>query len=280
MMFKFGGAYFLSAIFNIIARTNDTLIIASQSSGGLVDAAIFTIATYLITIMDVPQRSLVGAAVPQIAEAWKDHDIKKLERLYKKTALNLLIIGLAIMGLVLINIPILLKFLGPAYKGVPQLLMIIGLGKLIDLGTGLNSQILQLSKHWKIDLFTNMLFVVLSIILNYILTKKYGIIGTAYGGLIAIIAFNLIRFIYIKKIYDLQPFTWSNLMTLAVAATLYISIDTVPIVGSFWTTAIIKSLFFISLFSLFIIKFNISNDLTELFNLALSKLRITKKEGQ
>jgi O-antigen/teichoic acid export membrane protein len=124
-----------------------------------------------------------------------------------------------------------------------------------------------------------MLFVVLSIILNYILTKKYGIIGTAYGGLIAIIAFNLIRFIYIKKIYDLQPFTWSNLMTLAVAATLYISIDTVPIVGSFWTTAIIKSLFFISLFSLFIIKFNISNDLTELFNLALSKLRITKKEG-
>ncbi len=279
MMFKFGGAYFLSAIFNIIARTNDTLIIASQSSGGLVDAAIFTIATYLITIMDVPQRSLVGAAVPQIAEAWKDHDIKKLERLYKKTALNLLIIGLAIMGLVLINIPILLKFLGPAYLGVPQLLMIIGLGKLIDLGTGLNSQILQLSKHWKIDLFTNMLFVVLSIILNYILTKKYGIIGTAYGGLIAIIAFNLIRFIYIKKIYDLQPFTWSNLMTLAVAATLYISIDTVPIVSSFWTTAIIKSLFFISLFSLFIIKFNISNDLTELFNLALSKLRITKKEG-
>ena len=280
MMFKFGGAYFLSAIFNIIARTNDTLIIASQSSGGLVDAAIFTIATYLITIMDVPQRSLVGAAVPQIAEAWKDHDIKKLERLYKKTALNLLIIGLAIMGLVLINIPILLKFLGPAYIGVPQLLMIIGLGKLIDLGTGLNSQILQLSKHWKIDLFTNMLFVVLSIILNYILTKKYGIIGTAYGGLIAIIAFNLIRFIYIKKIYDLQPFTWSNLMTLAVAATLYISIDTVPIVGGFWTAAIIKSLFFISLFSLFIIKFNISNDLTELFNLALSKLRITKKEGQ
>ena len=279
MMFKFGGAYFLSAIFNIIARTNDTLIIASQSSGGLVDAAIFTIATYLITIMDVPQRSLVGAAVPQIAEAWKDHDIKKLERLYKKTALNLLIIGLAIMGLVLINIPILLKFLGPAYIGVPQLLMIIGLGKLIDLGTGLNSQILQLSKHWKIDLFTNMIFVVLSIILNYIITKKYGIIGTAYGGLIAIIAFNLIRFIYIKKIYDLQPFTWSNLMTLAVATVLYISIDTVPIIGSFWTTAMIKSLFFISLFSLFIIKFNISNDLTELFNLTLSKLRITKKEG-
>jgi hypothetical protein len=39
------------------------------------------------------------------------------------------------------------------------LLIILGIGKLIDLGTGLNSQILQLSKYWRIDLFTNMLFV-------------------------------------------------------------------------------------------------------------------------
>jgi O-antigen/teichoic acid export membrane protein len=279
-MIKFGGAYFLSAVFNIIARTNDTLIIASQSTGGLIDAAIFTIATYLITIMDVPQRSLVGAAVPQIAEAWKDHDLKKLDRLYKKTALNLLIIGLAIMGVVLINIPILLKFLGPTYIAVPQILIILGISKLIDLGTGLNSQILQLSKHWKIDLFTNIFFVIVSVFLNYILTKRFGIIGTAYGGLIAIIAFNLTRFIYIKNIYKLQPFTWNNLITLAVSAILYIGIDNIPIDVNIWANAIIKTSFFISLFSLFIIKFNISNDLTELVSLAMSKLNTTKKEGQ
>jgi O-antigen/teichoic acid export membrane protein len=280
LMIKFGGAYFLSAVFNIIARTNDTLIIASQSTGGLIDAAIFTIATYLITIMDVPQRSLVGAAVPQIAEAWKDHDLKKLDRLYKKTALNLLIIGLAIMGVVLINIPILLKFLGPTYIAVPQILIILGISKLIDLGTGLNSQILQLSKHWKIDLFTNIFFVIVSVFLNYILTKRFGIIGTAYGGLIAIIAFNLTRFIYIKNIYKLQPFTWNNLITLAVSAILYIGIDNIPIDINIWANAIIKTSFFISLFSLFIIKFNISNDLTELVSLAMSKLNTTKKEGQ
>ena len=184
------------------------------------------------------------------------------------------------MGLLLINIPILLKFLGPAYIGVPQLLLILGFSKLIDLGTGLNSQILQLSKHWKIDLFTNMLFVVLSIILNYILTKKYGIIGTAYGGLIAIIGFNLMRFIYIKKIYNLQPFTPSNLLTLVVAATLLFSIHTIPTISNTWATAVIKSTLFVSAFSFFIIRFKISDDLTGLFHLALEKLRITKKEEQ
>jgi O-antigen/teichoic acid export membrane protein len=169
------------------------------------------------------------------------------------------------------------KFLGPRYYGVPQLLLILGASKLIDLGTGLNSQILQLSKHWKIDLYTNMLFVGLSIVLNYILTKRYGIIGTAYGGLFAVIAFNLTRFLYIKKLYKLQPFTWWNLITVTVAIILYVVIDHVPILGNIWTNAVLKSGAFFLLFSLFIIRFNISTDLTELFYIARSKLRITKK---
>lgn len=277
MMVKFGGAYLLSAVFNIIARTNDTIIIASQSSGGLVDAAIFTIATYLITVMDVPQRGLVGAAVPQISEAWKDNDLLKLERLYKKTALNLLIAGLAIMGIVMINIPVLLKFLGPTYQGLPQLLLILGISKLIDLGTGLNSQILQLSKHWKIDLFTNILFVALSIILNYILTKKYGIIGTAYGGLIAIVVFNLTRFIYIKKIYKLQPFSKENPLTLIFTVIFYLAVTQIPSFGNIWTNAMIKSIIFIGGFSFFIIKFKISIDINELFQMAISKLKPNKR---
>lgn len=277
MMVKFGGAYFLSAVFNIVARTNDTIIIASQSSGGLVDAAIFTIATYLITVMDVPQRSMVGAAIPQISEAWKDNDLLKLERLYKKTALNLLIVGLAIMGIVLINIPVLLKFLGPAYQGLPQLLLILGISKLIDLGTGLNSQILQLSKHWKIDLYTNMLFVALSIILNYLLTKKYGIIGTAYGGLTAIVVFNFTRFIYIKKIYKLQPFSKENPLTLIFTTIFYLAVTQLPSLGNIWTNALIKSIIFIGGFSFFIIKFKISKDINDLFQMAISKLKPNKR---
>jgi len=39
-MVKFGGAYFLGNILNVVAKTNDTIIIASQSTGGLADAAI------------------------------------------------------------------------------------------------------------------------------------------------------------------------------------------------------------------------------------------------
>ena len=270
-MVKFGGAYFLGNILNVVAKTNDTIIIASQSTGGLADAAIFTIATYLITVMDVPQRSMVSAALPQIAQAWKDKDLAKLDRLYKKTALNLLVIAAGILGVVMLNIPAFIHVLGPTYAGMSILMIILGVSKLIDLGTGMNGHILQLSRHWKIDLFTNMFFVVISIVLNYWLTRSYGILGTAVGSLIAIILFNFIRFYYIKRIYGLQPFSWRNGVTLLVAGALTFALYSIAFHDFIWVNLAIKSTLFILAFSFIVIRFNISPDITELYNMARSR---------
>lgn len=265
MMLKFGSAYFLSALLNILAKTNDTLIIASQSTGGLRDAAIFTIATYLITLMDVPQRSMVSSATIQIANAWRSKDMPKLDRLYKKTALTLLIVALAIMGVIMINATLIVRYLGAIYTGLPLLMIILGTGKLIELGTGMNAQILQLSKHWRIDLFTNMFFVVVSIIFNYILTKKYGLVGTAAGSVMAIVLFNSIRFIYIKKLLKLQPFSFSNFYAICIA----IFWGGICYVFSFGDNLIInhiiKTILFFAGFTTSIIKMNLSEDITDLY---------------
>ncbi|MBM3444583.1 MAG: hypothetical protein FJX83_06295 [Bacteroidetes bacterium] len=265
IMTKYGIAYLASAVLNILAKTNDTLIIASQSQGGLADAAIFTIATYLITVMEVPQRSLVASASPAIAMAWKNNDVNKLERLYKKTALNLLIIALGILGVVLCCLPLLEQLLGKGYQGLTLLMIILGIGKLIDLGTGLNSQILQLSKHWKIDLLTNMGFVVLAIVLNYFLTKNYGIMGTAVGSVSSILAFNAVRFIYIKKIYGMQPFGTENIKAIALAVGIAVPLIFFIRIEHILAATLIKSLLFILTYSACIIRFKLSEDISSLY---------------
>ena len=272
MMLKFGGAYFLSALLNILARTNDTLIIASQSSGGLKDAAIFTIATYLITLMDVPQRSMASSATSQIAKAWRDKDMQKLERLYKKTALTLLIIAAGIMGCILINAPLITIYLGETYAALPLLMLILGVGKLIELGTGLNAQILQLSKHWRIDLFTNMFFVGISIFLNYFLTKKFGIIGTAHGSVAAIFLFNFIRFVYIKRLYNLQPFSINNLLALLIAIGLGFLCHFISVSENIWISHAIKTIVFVVGFSFSVIRLNLSVDITDLYQQVKKKV--------
>ena len=277
VMVRFGSAYFLSMLLNILAKTNDTLIIASQSSGGLADAAVFTIATYLITLMDVPQRSVIAAATPHISQAWKDRNMEKLERIYKKTALNLLIIASGILGLVLINNQLIVLWLGSRYELLPTLMLLLGISKLIDLGTGLNSQILQLSKHWKIDLFSNMFFVGISILLNFLLTKSYGILGTAVGTIISIFIYNLMRFIFIKRIYNLQPFSWRNGVALCSAALLTGTLTYFRISEHALLNSIIVSTIFISLFSFIILKFKISDDISELYLMFINKIKASEK---
>ena len=276
IMFKFGTAYFLSALLNIIAKTNDTLIIASQSAGGLADAAIFTIATYMITIMDVPQRSMIAAATPEIAIAWKQKDMQKLDRLYKKTALNLLIFAAGILGFVVLGTPLMIEVLGDDYAGLPFLMFTLGLGKLIDLGTGLNSQILQLSKHWKIDLFTNMLFVILSVILNYFLTRSFGISGTAVGSVVAILLYNSVRFLFIRQIYKLQPFSWRNGLVLIITTVTTGLLWLIPNYGNAWILIPLKLLVFGGVYATAIIRLNISDDISDLYKQIIIRFRGSK----
>jgi O-antigen/teichoic acid export membrane protein len=162
--------------------------------------------------------------------------------------------------------------LGPSYGGMSLLMLILGISKLIDLGTGLNGHILQLSRHWKIDLFTNMFFVLISIILNYFLTRNYGIVGTAFGSLIAIILFNFIRFYYIKRIYGMQPFSWRNGLTLLVAGVLTFVLYSIVFHDFIWINLIIKSVLFVLIFAFIVIRFNISPEITELYKMARSRV--------
>ena len=270
-LFSFGGFLFAGAILNIVARTNDTIILASQSTGGLSDAAVFTIATYLVTVMEVPQRSLVSITTPFISEAWRSRQLEKIDRLYKKTALNLLIAGLAIFGVVLLNINDIVRFLGPAYSALSGIVLVAGIAKLIDLSTGLNSQILLLSKHWKLDFFTNMLLVALSIPLNYWLTKKYNVMGPAYGNLIALGVFNAVRFVFIYKLFRFQPFTINNLKAIIAAILVFAAVWFLPSVEGIFLNIFIKSVVFLCLYGWMILRFNVSADITELFAIIKSR---------
>ena len=269
----FASFVFLGNFLNIVAKTNDTIIIASQGVGGLVDAAVFSIATYLITIMEVPQRSLISITTPFIAEAWHKKDMRKIDSLYKKTALNLLIVGLAIFGVVLLNIHDAAKFLGPTYQPITVIVLYLGIAKIIDLGTGMNSQILFLSKYWKVDFLTQVMLVVLSIPLNYWLTVKFGVVGPAFGNLIALTTFNTVRFIFLWKFFKLQPFSSNNLKALAIALACFALIYMLPSTGNIYLNVGIRSILFLALYGIIIWKSKASEDITALFEMTLRKLQ-------
>jgi len=270
-MLSFGIFIFMGNLLNVLSRTSDIIIISSQA--GLKQTAVFVIATYLVTMIELPQRGLVAITTPFISEAWKDKDIKRILSLYQKTSLNLLLVGLAIAGCIFLNLDNCIRYFGPTYQLIKPICIIIGVAKLIDLGTGMNSQILLLSKYWKVDFTTNVVFVFLAIPLNYILIKHYGVIGSAYANFIALGFFNLIRFIYIFVLFKLQPFTKETLYLIAIAIASILAIHFIPFMVNVYIDAVIRAILYLILFIPLITIVRISEDVNTLIFGAITKVK-------
>jgi O-antigen/teichoic acid export membrane protein len=273
-MATFGLFLFSGIMLNVISRTSDIIIISSQSVKGLSDTAVFVVASYFISIMEVPQKSMASTTLPFFAEAWKNKDLKKIHSLYQKTSLNMLLIGFGIAGLIILNIDNCISFLGDTYKPMKLLVLILATGKILDLGTGQNGQILLLSKYWKVDFISNILFVFMAIPLNFFLIKSMGLMGAAYASLIALGIFNLIRFIYIWFIFKMQPFTKQTLYGILIFLVLVAVIYVIPFLHDIYTDSIVRTLLFSILYVGAIKWANVSTDITALINNLFKKIGI------
>ena len=218
-------------------------------------------------------RGMTGIASSVIAYAWKDKNLDKIKEMYQKTALSLIIIGLGIMGILILNMHNATEHFGRAYASLPTLLLILGFAKLIDLGTGMNAQILLSSKHWKLDFVSSMVFVVLSIPLNVLLIKSNGVVGSAYADLIAVFIYNATRSIIIWKLFKLQPYKMGNLYALLIGIVCFALISIIPQQPNIYFDAVIRTLAFSFLYGGLILRLNISADFSSLYLIGLQKIK-------
>jgi O-antigen/teichoic acid export membrane protein len=245
-MISFAIFVFAGQFFNLLAKTNDTFLIFGLR--GLSETGIFAIATYVSAILEIPQRSLNSITIPVLAESWKNKDMTNIKHIYHKSVSNLLAIGLLLFGLIWLNIYNLVAFLnwisnkqGGGYDVLTKLIFILGLAKLIDLGTGVNSQIIGTSNFWKFDFYTNLFYIILSLPLNYFLIKNYGLVGLAYSNLIALTLYNSIRFGFLNKKFNMQPYTWRHGLFILSIISLMLLVHLLPNGNNFVINIILKS---------------------------------------
>jgi O-antigen/teichoic acid export membrane protein len=199
------------------------LVIAAVVAGGLTPVAVFTMGQFVASLITAPQRGVAAAAIAPLSQAWRDKNHARIERIYRRSATNLLIFGVGIFVLIAINFRdgILLFGLPKAYLAGESIFLLIGLNRVFDMGTGLNTQIIGTSVAWRFDFFTGMVLVTLTIPLNYILAKHYGIVGPAIADLATFSIYNTIRCIFLYRKYGFQPFGRGTLYTVITGAVLY-----------------------------------------------------------
>lgn len=265
------GAQFL----NVLARTNDTFLILGLR--GLSDTGIFSIAIYVTAILEIPQRSMNAISIPILAESWKNKDFANIRNIYHKSVSNLLVIGLGLFGIIWLNIHNLTFFLNSLmhkgaqdYKMIESIVLIMGIARVIDLGTGINSQIIGTSNYWRFDFYTNVFYTVFSIPLNFLLIKRFGLTGLAYSNLVALVLYNSIRYLFLLKKFKLQPYTFANLWILLFSVLIYTGIYLIPQSSNIYLDTFLRSLIFILLF---ITAVYITKASPDLINMATKKFQ-------
>lgn len=208
----------LTVVVNVLRISIDVTVLAAKR--GLDDVAIFGLVTYFAIIMTAPMRTLNGVTIPILSLCWKEKNYAEIARIYKRTSINLLAYALVIFSLVLLNFENAINFfnLNPIYLNGKNVFIILGIVNIIELGTGVNGQIIGTSSFFRFELWTSILLTALIIPLSYFLTDKYGILGPAVANLISFTIYNTIRYLFLWKKFKMQPFSFKTLELLIIAA--------------------------------------------------------------
>jgi O-antigen/teichoic acid export membrane protein len=252
-------------IISMMSSTIDGIIISSFL--GLDYAAVFMIATYIVSIIVVPQRTATSMTSPVIAQAWRDKDMAKLDSVYRKTSLNLLIAASFIFTGIWLNYDDVFRLVkpDPIYLLSKPIVLTLGLCQIIEMGTGMNSAIIILSRRWKFELYSNMILLICTLPITYFLIKYFGMIGAAYATLLSRTIFNAIRYVFLLKVYNLQPFTWKTGLAAVLPVVVYLVVNFAVNLANPLLNMAVRTILFVGLYAFLLIQLKVSEDVQQVY---------------
>jgi O-antigen/teichoic acid export membrane protein len=270
----FGLFILASVVGNLLIIRLDVLMIPAFL--GKEALGIYTIAFFIGTVIEIPRRAITQISIPIISQAWADNDLPKIQVIYTQSALNQLIIGLFLFLGIWVNVDELFIFIpnGEQYLEGKYVIFFIGLTRLVDMATGVNNEILLQSNHYLFNLYTVIFLGLMSLLINWLLIPQMGITGAALATLVAFCAYNLIRFLFLWYRFNLQPFSYKNLLTVFLAVVCYFLCLMIPASPYFILNLILKSLFISLSFGGLVYYFQISPEMNEVGKNVGRKMRI------
>ncbi|WP_445454130.1 lipopolysaccharide biosynthesis protein [Flavobacterium sp. 25HG05S-40] len=180
--------------------------------------ALYAVAIFIATVIAVPSRAMTQIIAPITARLMTENKQDELNDLYKKSAINLQVIGGFIMILIFVNIREMYQLIPKDYSGGILVVFLIGLSKFYDVLLGNNNSIIVNTKYYRTVLLFGVFTVVLMIVLNMIFIPLYGIEGSAFATLITVMIYNTIKLLFVVRKMNLYPFTNKTLQSLGILA--------------------------------------------------------------
>ncbi len=264
-----------SLIFNV-ANVFDTIIIAAVLPNGVAAVAPFLLAQNISSLIQAPQRAVISASVGPLSKAWKEKDYEKIKKIYHRSSINQLLFSCAIFCIIWLNFEdgIHTFHFQEDYLTARWAFFFLGLTKIVDMGTGVNSQIIGTSTFWKFEFISGLILFTIILPLDWQMTRYLGIIGPAISNLFAFTVYNLIRYLFLWKRFRMQPFTLSSFYTLLLSVSCFLITYHIFNGYSGFIWILLRTLIFVALFATGLFVLQLSPDAHQVLGNVRKRLRL------
>lgn len=249
---------------------------------------VFTIATNIAALIEMPYRSLGAISRPQVSQAIAHNDIQAADAVCKSVGLHQFLVGSFIFFVIWTNIDLIFSLLpnGEVYRSGKWVVLILGLSRLMYSTCGIGTTVLSYSKYYYFSLVFTIIMTVMSVVLNNSLIPLWGINGAAMANLLSYALYFFLLLGFVSWRVGTSPFSPKQLVIVGVVTVLLalewlwrlvltpvlVSLFAKPIAGLLLDGAL-KTCVFLTLGTIAVYKSKLSESVNDLIDKVMGKIR-------
>ncbi len=276
-IFPYMGFMLLAGIGSNIVSKVDAFMISSMI--GLASTGIYTISFFMTSILEIPSRATLQISAPFVSESLENNDIPRLKDLYTRYSSNQAIIGGFLLVMLWANIDSIFWLMpnGDVYAAGKFVVLFVGLGKLIEVTTGINNLILIYSKYHRYMILFITTLGIITVTGNYILIPILGITGAAIASLFSYFFINTAVILFIYSKLRIQPFTLKTLKIFLLISVAFLINFLLPSLDNWFLDSLYRSLILLGMFVLVTYFCKLSDDLNSIVLKAFDLMGFRRK---
>ncbi len=216
-MLKYSSWLFFSSLTVLFINKVDFIMISTQKT--FADTAIYSIAFYIATLIEIPKRTVAQVASPFISRHLKSKEYPELSKMVKQASLNQLVLALLVFGLIWINIDSIFELIpnGSFYNTGKTVVLIIGIAKIWESMASVMGNVVNNSNFYVLGFINSILSIVVAIGANLILIPLYGINGAALATFFTILISTTTSVLIVWYKLKIQPLVKNHAKVLILA---------------------------------------------------------------
>lgn len=204
-LLQFSIPLLFSGMVGLISGNIDKFMIGYYMDSSQV--GIYRVARQFSDLTTIAYASLITTIPPVISELYHNKKTRELKELYILSTKWVSVFNLLFFGILLLLAPDLMRMVGAEFVAGSSVLIIIGLGQIVNAMTGTADHINIMTGHPRYSLYTKLVVMGSNILLNGLLIPRYGITGAAIATMVAISLSSLLNLMFLYHHLKVQPFT-------------------------------------------------------------------------